>query len=70
MPFRFTNKNPFMSLWLSAANRVAATGLGALRAATQRQQAAALREATKTVASFWTGPAKTIPARKKTRAKR
>lgn len=34
-------RNPFMSMWLSAANRVAGTGRGLLTAAVRRQQAAA-----------------------------
>jgi hypothetical protein len=70
MPFRFTKKNPLMSLWLSAANRAAATGLGALRAASQRQKAASLREATKAATAFWTSSAKLATGRKKSRTKR
>jgi hypothetical protein len=34
-------RNPFMSMWLSAANRVAGTGRGLLTVAVRRQQAAA-----------------------------
>jgi len=47
-------KNPFMSLWLSAANKAANTGRGVVMAATRRQQAAATREAAKSVSDFWT----------------
>lgn len=47
-------KNPFLSMWLSAANRAANTGRGALTAAARRQQAAIGTEATKAVTSFWT----------------
>lgn len=36
-----SRRNPFMSLWLSAANRVAGTGRGLLTAAVRRQQTAA-----------------------------
>lgn len=39
-----------MSIWLSAANRVANTGRGVMMAAAKRQQTAATKEA----ASFWT----------------
>jgi len=38
-------KNPWMSLWLSAANRAAGTARGHWMAEAQRQQAAATRAA-------------------------
>ena len=37
-------KNPFMSMWLSAANRAAGTGRGMWMAEARRQQTAAARE--------------------------
>lgn len=46
-------RNPFMSLWLSAANRVANTGRGVAIAAARRQQAAATATAAKEVSNFW-----------------
>ena len=52
-------KNPFMSLWLSAANRAVGTGTGLWKAAVRRQQTAALNEASKVFTSFWLGGAKT-----------
>ena len=47
-------RNPFMSLWLSAANRVANTGCGLFMAAARRQQGAAQAAAAKEVTGFWT----------------
>ena len=38
-------KNPFMSLWLSAANRAAGPARGLLTAEMRRQQKAIMREA-------------------------
>ena len=38
-------KNPFMSLWLSAANRAAGPARGFLTAEMRRQQKAIMREA-------------------------
>jgi hypothetical protein len=43
-----------MSMWLSAANRAAATGRGIGDAAVRRQQTAALNETNKAITSFWT----------------
>jgi len=47
-------KNPFLSIWLSGANRAFATGSGIMKAAARRQQTEALNEVNKTVMSFWT----------------
>jgi len=62
-------RNPFMSLWLSAANRVANTGRGLAMAATRRQRAAATAEATRQVTTFWTRAWRgaTAPRRSKNR---
>jgi hypothetical protein len=46
----WTTKNPFMSLWLSAANRVAGSARGQAAAAVKRQTA-------KQMADFWSPPA-------------
>ena len=51
-------KNPWMSLWLSAANRAAGTGAGIWKASIRRQQTAAVKEANKAIISFWTGTSK------------
>ncbi|PZW48763.1 hypothetical protein C8P66_104180 [Humitalea rosea] len=53
---RRVTKNPFMSLWLSAANRAAGAGLGLWTAAARRQQAAMTRKA---INDFWKTGTKT-----------
>jgi len=58
-------KNPFMSMWLSAANRAAATGRGIGAAALRRQQTAILNETTKAITSFWTMKPKTKARKRK-----
>ena len=57
-------KNPFMSMWLSSANRAIGTGTGIWNASVRRQQTAAFNEANKAIISFWTGAAKKPTARK------
>jgi hypothetical protein len=51
-------RNPFMSMWLSAANRAAGTGTGIWKVSVRRQQIAALNEANKAIISFWSGTLK------------
>ena len=51
-----------MSLWLSAANRVANTGRGLATAAARRQQTAITNEAAKSVVGFWSRALKTPSA--------
>jgi hypothetical protein len=58
-------KNPFMSMWLSAANRAAATVRGSGAAAVRRQQTAVLNETTKAITSFWTMKPKAKARRRK-----
>ncbi len=58
----FAKKNPFMSLWLSGANKAASAGRGLFMAEARRQQAAILREASKAVANSWSGALKPKPA--------
>ena len=53
----WTAKNPFMSAWLSTANRAAGTVRGHAKAAAQREVAAMQTEATKQIVDFWTGAA-------------
>jgi hypothetical protein len=48
-------KNPFMSAWLSAANRTAGTVRGHATAAAKREVASAQTAATQQVIDFWTG---------------
>ena len=45
-----TKKNPLLSIWLSAANAWGGAARGQLAAALRRQQAAALRTATRPMA--------------------
>jgi hypothetical protein len=54
-----TKKNPFMSLWLSGANKVAGTGRGLWQASARKQQTAMIHEAGKMATSFWTAALKT-----------
>jgi len=54
-----------MSMWLSAANRAAATGRGIGAAALRRQQTAILNETTKAITSFWTMKPKTKAQKRK-----
>jgi hypothetical protein len=65
MSKRPTKKNPFLSLWLSGANKVAGTGRGLWQAAARQQQSAMIREAGKMATSFWTGALKTPASRKR-----
>ena len=53
----FAAKNPFVSLWLSSANRVIGTARGQATAAAKRQAASVQAEAAKQVADFWSGKA-------------
>ncbi|KQY86168.1 hypothetical protein [Pelomonas sp. Root1444] len=48
-------KNPFMSMWLSAAHSAAGQARGQIAASAKRQGSAAITQATQEVMSFWTG---------------
>ena len=63
-------KNPFMSLWLSSANRAAGTVRGQVSAEAKRQTALATRKATQDVVDFWTGAATNATAAPAKRKKR
>jgi hypothetical protein len=65
----FLAKNPFMSVWLSSANKVAGSARGQAAAATKRQVASVQAEAAKQVLDFWTGKS-AAPARKAAGKKR
>ncbi|MFO1143664.1 MAG: hypothetical protein U1E59_15025 [Amaricoccus sp.] len=56
-------KNPWMSLWLSAANRAAGTARGYWLAEAERQRQALLRQAAR---SAWPG----VPSKKRAATKR
>jgi hypothetical protein len=72
----WTTKNPFMSAWLSAANKVAGSARGQATAAAKRQVATMQADAAKQVVDFWSGglssgnTAPKAPARKKRPKKR
>ena len=59
-------KNPFMSMWLSAANSVLGTARARVTAETKRQAAAAQADATRQILDFWSGKA-AAPAKRKRR---
>lgn len=64
----WTTKNPFMSAWLSVANRAMGTARGHATAAAKREAARAQTDTTKQVVDFWTGKTATPkPRRKKKR---
>lgn len=48
-------KNPFMSLWLSAANSAANRVRGQIAAGAKRQSQTAAAQATQEVLNFWAG---------------
>ena len=63
----WTSKNPFMSMWLSAANKAAGTARGTATAAAKRQIATAQADAMRQFLDFWTPQAPTVRPRKKAR---
>ena len=58
-------KNPFMSMWLSSANRIAGSVRGQATAEMKRQVQAAVTEATNENIKLWTTAAPPSAARKK-----
>lgn len=61
----WTTKNPFMSVWLSSANKVAGSARGQATAAVKRQVASVQSEAAKQVIDFWSGKTAPGPSRKR-----
>ena len=61
----FATKNPFMSVWLSSANKVMGSARGQATAAAKRQVAAVQAEAAKQVVDFWSGKTAAPSAKKK-----
>jgi hypothetical protein len=57
-------KNPFMSLWLSGANKVAGAARGHFLAEARRQQAEMTRAGSKAVVDFWSEALKPRSERK------
>lgn len=62
-------KNPFLSMWLSAANRMAGTVRGQASAQAKQQVTAAVNEATHQNLERWSA-ALTPPSTKKRRARK
>ena len=64
----WTTKNPFMSMWLSSANKAMGSARGQATAAAKRQVTAIQAETAKQVIDFWSGKTAAKPvARKKRR---
>jgi len=60
-------KNPFMSMWLSAANRMTGSLRGQATAQAKRQVHAAMTEATRENLKLWSDAVKPAAARTKRR---
>lgn len=66
----WTTKNPFMSAWLSTANKVAGSARGQATAAAKRNVATMQAEAAQQVVDFWSGKTATKAAPAKKRPKK
>lgn len=60
-------KNPFMSAWLSGANRVLGSARGHMTATAKRQISAVQADVTRDLIDFWTGRAKPPSMKRKKR---
>ena len=54
----WTSKNPFMSLWLSGANKVANAARGQATAAVKRETQSTVKQGTRNWFDFWSGGVK------------
>ena len=63
----WTTKNPFMSAWLSAANKVAGSARGHATAAAKREVASVQADATRQIVDFWTGQSSPSPKKSRRR---
>lgn len=65
-------RNPWLSIYLSAANKAAGAARSQVLAETGRQHAAARKKAAKQIAAFWTGGGlvATPPAKKQRKPRR
>ncbi len=64
----WTKKNPFMSIWLSNANRVAGAARGRMAAEGKRAASTAMTEGARQMMAVWTDAlTPTKPARKRKR---
>ena len=61
------SKNPFMSMWLSAANKSAGTARGIAASAAKRQVATAQADAMRQFLDFWAPQPTAVRSRKKAR---
>lgn len=62
-------KNPFMSMWLSAANGAAGRARGQATSAARRQVATNQAAATRQVLEFWFGKPKKAPGSRRKRSR-
>ena len=62
----WTKKNPLMSLWMSAANRVAGSARAQVTAAAKRETAAVQADIGQQWVTFWAGGAAKPAAKKRT----
>ena len=60
----WTTKNPFMSVWLSSANKVMGSARGQATAAAKREVASIQADTARRVIDFWSGKS-TAPVSKK-----
>jgi hypothetical protein len=60
-------KNPFMSMWLSAANSIAGSARGQAAGQVKRAGRAAASKATSDWIDLWTSPSRTAVKRKRRR---
>lgn len=63
-------KNPWMSLWLSAANTMTSAARGQAAAEMRRTQDAMMRETTRQAMALWFPAAAAAPVKAKTRKRR
>lgn len=63
-------RNPWMSMYLSAANKMVGAARSQMMAEAGRQRATANRKAAKQVMDFWTGGIAAAPPKKKQRRKK
>jgi hypothetical protein len=66
----WTKRNPFMSLWLSAANSVAGSARSRLTAASKRQAATMMTSGAAQAVDFWTKVLRSTTGVKKRRKSR
>ena len=62
-------RNPWMSMYLSAANKMAGAARGQMMAEASRQQAAISKAALDQMTSFWTGGFISPEPKRKTKAR-